>query len=663
MFPEAPETAPVAERDEDASELAAFLTENAQVIGRRSAALLTGGLPLLAGGARRRLRQQLTDQILELARHLDSFGRDGPRLYGESQRRYAAARLAEGMDLQEALEERAVAYDVILDRLAEEQGKVHGPYARLLAQAFAEVTSQAAEVWLTFQRAESVAFQEAALLDTIVHHLDEAILVAEPDGTIAYVTPAFEELAGMPPRFLVGLPPDRLTEVVERANLRDRQGNRIAIEDLPHLRALRTREVQHRDFVRMTRMDGTEAVCEMYAAPVFEEEQLRGAVVTIRDRTRLFEQTQALQGAYDELRTMHARLLARSRLEATGELAGSAAHALNNQLNIITLRLRKIAELPGAADDAAAIERSVREIAGIVARLQEFAAAPVPERPVAVDATVVASSALEMVRAELGPTAEVGLRTQLRPTPPVLGAKEPLLEFFTAVLLGARDASPKGSVVEVETETLGESVVLRVIDRGPPLTEQQVRQLFEPMAPGAASRALSFALGRQAILRWGGEVRVRPMPDGGNVFEIVLQTYEHAKAAAAPAEAPLAAPAATAEKAPARRVLVVDDDADNASMLAELLRDAGAEASTAGTGADAIRKAAELRPDAALVDLLLPDMKGWQVVEGIKAHEPDTRVAVVSGLAVARDDPDRAKADEVFRKPIDTDQLLRFLGL
>jgi DNA-binding response OmpR family regulator len=65
----------------------------------------------------------------------------------------------------------------------------------------------------------------------------------------------------------------------------------------------------------------------------------------------------------------------------------------------------------------------------------------------------------------------------------------------------------------------------------------------------------------------------------------------------------------------------------------------------------------------ALVDLLLPDMKGWDVVQRIKERWPDTRVAVVSGLAVGRDDPDRGKADAVFRKPIDTEELLAFLGL
>ncbi len=670
MFPEGPEAAA---HDRDASELAAFLREFAQPAGRRAAALITGGLPLFGTGARKRLRQQLTDQLLELARHLDSFGEEGPRLYGESQRRYAAARLAEGVALHEALEERAVTYDVVLQFWGENIGPVPGRLARLLAQSFAEVTSQAAEVWLTFQRAESVAFQEAALLDTIVHHLDEAILVVEPEGTISYATPALESIIGMPPRFFVGVKSDRLASIAERLDLRDKQGNPIPRDELPHSRALRTRQVQHLEFVRLRRLDGTEAVCELYATPVFEEEgQLRGAVVTLRDRTHTFEQTQALEDAYNELRVMHARLLSRSRLEATGELAGSAAHALNNQLNVITLRLRRLMDHAGATEDATAIERSVREIATVVARLQEFAAAPQPDRPVALDATGVVGSALELVRAELGPATDVHVKAELAATRAVLAERETLLEFLTALLLGARDATPTGGAVEVATAEEGDRVVIRVSERGPTLTSEQVNQLFEPMAAGAAARALSFSLGRQAVQRWGGEVRVLPRPGGGNVYEVFLRRYEGAVEAEAEvvreAPPPRAAPEPKPQQpaaAPAqvRSVLVVDDDADNAAMLADLIRDSEVEAHTAGTGAQAIEVAERTHPDVALVDLLLPDMKGWDVVDKIKERWPETRVAVVSGLAVGRDDPDRGKADAVFRKPIDTEELLGFIGL
>ena len=666
MFPEARASE---ETSAEAIELANFLRAQAQAIASRSTAAIIGGLPLLGGSAKRRLRRQLADQVLELARHLESFGAEGPRLYGESQRRYAASRLAEGMSLDEALQERAVVQDAIIDAWGEDRGPLPRAHARLLVDSFAEVSAQTAEVWLTFQRAESVAFQEAALLDTIVHHLDEAVLVVEPDGMVSYATPAFEEILKLPARLIVGVPAEKLEAITSKLQLRDRDGNLLSRSELPHIRALETRAVQHAEFVRIRRLDGTEAVCEVYAAPVFAEEGLlRGAVLTLRDRTENFEQTEALQQAYDELRLMHARLLSRSRLEAIGELAGSTAHALNNQLNVITLRLRKILDLPEAKEDAAAIERSVREIADLVSRLQEFAAAPRPEHPRPIDVGPVITTALDLVQAQIGPAADVQLDARLEELPPtVVAERDTLLEFLTALLLGARDASPEGATVGLETAVDGDALVIRVTDRGPSLSEDQVDQLFEPLRADAAERALNLSIGRQAVERWGGSVSVHPGEVRGNTVEIrlAIETAEaheaaEARAPAAEEEAP-AAPVPAA--APARRILVVDDDPDNVGMLADLVQDAGAEASTAGTGAEAIAKAAEMRPQAALVDLLLPDMKGWAVVEALREQQPEMRIAVVSGLAVPREERESKGADAVFRKPVDTDELLAFLGL
>jgi DNA-binding response OmpR family regulator len=92
------------------------------------------------------------------------------------------------------------------------------------------------------------------------------------------------------------------------------------------------------------------------------------------------------------------------------------------------------------------------------------------------------------------------------------------------------------------------------------------------------------------------------------------------------------------------------------------LREAGAEPAIAGTGGAALKAAAADGLDAALVDLLLPDVTGWDVVRALKEQKPATRVAVVSGLAAGRE-PEARLADAVFRKPLEPDRLLEFLGL
>ena len=63
------------------------------------------------------------------------------------------------------------------------------------------------------------------------------------------------------------------------------------------------------------------------------------------------------------------------------------------------------------------------------------------------------------------------------------------------------------------------------------------------------------------------------------------------------------------------RVLVVEDDAWIAWMIADDLADRGYEVSTARDGAEALRCLKITRPDAIVLDLMLPGMNGWDFVE------------------------------------------------
>jgi len=64
------------------------------------------------------------------------------------------------------------------------------------------------------------------------------------------------------------------------------------------------------------------------------------------------------------------------------------------------------------------------------------------------------------------------------------------------------------------------------------------------------------------------------------------------------------------------RVMVVDDEESLSELLARVLRYEGWQVETAGTGADAISLARSFRPDAVVLDVMLPDIDGFQVLAG-----------------------------------------------
>lgn len=102
-------------------------------------------------------------------------------------------------------------------------------------------------------------------------------------------------------------------------------------------------------------------------------------------------------------------------------------------------------------------------------------------------------------------------------------------------------------------------------------------------------------------------------------------------------------------------VLVVDDNADSAEVMAELLRVLGHEAEVAVHPHDALELAGRSSFDLALVDLSLPDMDGYELGSRLKERIPGISVAIVSGYA--QDDDRRRTAQLGFEahlaKPVE----------
>jgi two-component system cell cycle response regulator DivK len=111
-----------------------------------------------------------------------------------------------------------------------------------------------------------------------------------------------------------------------------------------------------------------------------------------------------------------------------------------------------------------------------------------------------------------------------------------------------------------------------------------------------------------------------------------------------------------------RKILYVEDNADNIYMLTRRLTRRGFEVVIAGNGAEGIAMANEELPDLILMDLSLPVMDGWEATRQLKA-DPATRHIPVVALSSHAMAEDRARAlsagcDDYDTKPVDLPRLL-----
>ncbi|MGH7305241.1 MAG: response regulator, partial [Candidatus Rokuibacteriota bacterium] len=102
------------------------------------------------------------------------------------------------------------------------------------------------------------------------------------------------------------------------------------------------------------------------------------------------------------------------------------------------------------------------------------------------------------------------------------------------------------------------------------------------------------------------------------------------------------------------RVLIADDDADVREVLVESFRDAGFDVLEAANGLEALLCVKRDRPDAVVLDLMMPRLGGVEALRRIHAFNPGIRVFVVTGAL----DPElqhraaAAGAAGVFSKPV-----------
>ncbi len=216
-----------------------------------------------------------------------------------------------------------------------------------------------------------------------------------------------------------------------------------------------------------------------------------------------------------------------------------------------------------------------------------------------------------------------------------------------------------------------EQVEIRVQDSGIGLAESQIQKLFQEFAQADSTvqrrfggTGLGLALSRNFCRLMGGDIRVESELGVGSTFIIQLPRIVRDPATAAPSDSHQEETSTTeiVSNAGGATILLVDDDNTARDLLQRVLSKEGYSILTARQGDEALQIAASSHPALILLDVMMPGMSGWEVLQRLKADPATQKIPVVmTTMLEDRTTGQTLGADGYLLKPVDRNELLTVL--
>ncbi|TWT77889.1 Autoinducer 2 sensor kinase/phosphatase LuxQ [Posidoniimonas polymericola] len=263
---------------------------------------------------------------------------------------------------------------------------------------------------------------------------------------------------------------------------------------------------------------------------------------------------------------------------------------------------------------------------------------------------------------------EQTLNTKL-PEAPIwgTGSDTRILQVVLNLLTNASKYSPRGSQVELALTAEDGQAVISVRDHGMGISADQIDNIFEmfmqsdrTLDRAEGGLGVGLTLVRSLVELHGGTISAHSDgPGKGSEFTVRLPTCDP------PAAADLQGPHYRVDRT-IERVVLIEDNVDSARMLAYLLEGSGFEVTVEHNGRAGLDAIMRLRPDAAIVDIGLPELDGHEVARRVR-EAPELADVYLIALTGYGQESDRRLAtesgfDEHLVKPVDPDRLSALLS-
>ena len=359
----------------------------------------------------------------------------------------------------------------------------------------------------------------------------------------------------------------------------------------------------------------------------------------------------------EDVRKKEEQLFQAQKLESLGTLAGGIAHEFNNILasSMGYLELLSMSKnLPEKEKNLVnKALKSLQRGMNLTSQVLSFARkAPAKKEPT--DISLCVKEVVELSKATFPRNIKIVYEEEGRDFVTLADANQ-IKQAVTNLAINARDAMREkgGGVLTFRVRREKDKVVVEVSDTGVGIPEDIKGKIFDPFfttKPPGEGTGLGLSIVMGVVKRHGGSIEVESEEGVGTTFRIKIPVVKVEEETKKPVKI--------------RTVLIVDDEKDFREVVKEFLKDF--EVYEAGSGEEALELVKKLgdKLDLIILDMVMPDMDGAEVVKRLEEMGIKTKVLLVTGYS-RKDLEEVCKSSIVIgflTKPFTSSQLRSAIG-